>query len=120
MIKKDLKIYSANLLYLIFGKVNGYFKETNGNKYLTLVPTNKSKEKMKKYEELWIKIRDLIRSKTKNLNDYDEKHMKIKFNSDDNSSLNKTIQILIVTIVIRTVFLENNRYYPQVFLDERL
>ena len=120
VIKKDLKIYSANLLYLIFGKVNGYFKETNGNKYLTLVPTNKSKEKMKKYEELWIKIRDLIRSKTKNLNDYDEKHMKIKFNSDDNSSLNKTIQILIVTIVIRTVFLENNRYYPQVFLDERL
>ena len=24
-IKKDLKIYSVNLLYLIFDKVNGYF-----------------------------------------------------------------------------------------------
>ena len=115
VIKKDLKIYSANLLYLIFGRVNGYFKGINGNKYLTLVPTNKSKEKIKKYEELWIKIRDLIRSITKNLDDYDEKHMKIKFDSDDNLSLNKTIQILIVTIVIRAVFLENNRYYPQVF-----
>ena len=33
-IKKDLKIYSVNPLYLIFGKVNGYFEETNGNKYL--------------------------------------------------------------------------------------
>ena len=115
VIKKDLKIFSANLLYLIFGRVNGYFKGINGNKYLTLVPTNKSKEKIKKYEELWIKIRDLIRSITKNLDDYDEKHMKIKFDSDDNLSLNKTIQILIVTIVIRAVFLENNRYYPQVF-----
>ena len=34
-------------------------------KYLTLVPTNESKEKIKKYEELWIKIRDLIKSVTK-------------------------------------------------------
>ena len=44
-IKKDLKIYSVNPLYLIFGKVNGYFEEINGNKHLTLVPTNDSKEK---------------------------------------------------------------------------
>ena len=47
-IKKDLKIYSANPLYLIFDKVNRYFEEINGNKYLTLVPTNESKEKLKK------------------------------------------------------------------------
>ena len=64
--------------------MNEYFEEINENKYLTLVPTNKSKEKIKKYEELWIKIRDLIRSITKNLDDYDEKYMKIKFDSDDN------------------------------------
>ena len=108
VIKKDLKIYSANLLYLIFGRVNGYFKGINGNKYLTLVPTNKSKEKIKKYEELWIKIRDLIRSITKNLDDYDEKHMKIKFDSDDNLPLNKTMEIPIVAIVARAVFHENN------------
>ena len=41
--------------------MNGYFEEINVNKYLTLVPTNDSKEKIKKYEELWIKIRDVIR-----------------------------------------------------------
>ena len=46
--------------------MNGYFEETNGNKYLTIVPTNDSKNKIKKYKELWIKIRDLIRSTTKN------------------------------------------------------
>ena len=51
-IKKDLKITSVNPLYLIFGKVNAYFKEINGKKYLTLVPTNKSKEKIKKHKEL--------------------------------------------------------------------
>ena len=68
-IKKDLKIYSVNPLYLIFGKVNGYFEEINGNNYLTLVSTNESKEKIKKYEELWIKS-DLIRSITKNLHNW--------------------------------------------------
>ena len=78
-IKKNFKIYSVNLLYLIFGNMNGYFEEINENKYLTLVPTNKSKEKIKKYEELWIKIRGLINSITRNLDDYDEKYMKIKF-----------------------------------------
>ena len=30
-IKKDLKIYGVNLLYLTFNKVNGYFKEINGS-----------------------------------------------------------------------------------------
>ena len=47
---KYMKIYSVNPLYLNFSKVNGYFEETNGNKYLTLVSTNESKEKIKKYE----------------------------------------------------------------------
>ena len=46
--------------------MNGYFEEINGNKYIMLVPANESKEKIKKYEVLWIKIRDLIRSTTKN------------------------------------------------------
>ena len=75
-IKEYIKIYSVNPLYLIFRYVNGYlifryvngyFEEINGNKYLTLVPTNESKEK--KYEELRIKIRDLIRSITKRSDD---------------------------------------------------
>ena len=73
-IKRDIKIYSVNPLYLNFSKVKGYFEEINRNKYLTLVPTNESKEKIKKYEKLWIKMRDLIKSITKNLDDYDEKH----------------------------------------------
>ena len=74
-IKKDLKIYFVNRLYLIFYDLNGYFEEINENKYPTLVPINESKEKIKKYEELWIKIRDLIRSITNNADDYDEKYI---------------------------------------------
>ena len=76
MIKKDLKMYSGNSLYLIFNKMNGYFEEINGNNYLTLV----SEDKIKNHKELWIKIRDLIRSVSKKSEDYEEKYMRIKFN----------------------------------------
>ena len=44
--------------------MNGYFQEIKENKYLTLVPTNKSREILKKSKELWRKIIDLIRSVT--------------------------------------------------------
>ena len=93
-IKEYLNIYSVNPLYLTFRYVNGYFEKINGNKYSMLVPTNGSKEKIKKYEELWVKIRDLIRSITKNSYDYDEKYRKIKFDSVDELPLNKLIEIL--------------------------
>ena len=118
-IKKDLEIYSVNPLYFIFGSVNGHVEEVNRNKYLTLFPTNESKEKTKKYDN-GLKFRDLIRLITKSVDDYDEKYMQIKFDSDDNLPLNKTIEIPMKTIVVRAVFQENNKYYPQVFLDECL
>ena len=117
---KYLKTNSVNPLNLIFNKVNEYFGEINKSKYLTLVPTNESKEKIKKRQELWSKIRDLIRSMTKISDDYDEKYMKIKFNSDDELVLNKLIEIPSMTTVLRAVFHENNKYYPQVYLDECL
>ena len=47
LFEKYLKIYSVNPLYLIFGKVNGYFQEINRNSYLTLFPTYEGKEKNK-------------------------------------------------------------------------
>ena len=57
----------------MFNRINGYFEEINGNKYLTIVPTNEREEKIKKYEELWIKIRNLLRSVTKKSDDHDKK-----------------------------------------------
>ena len=80
---KFVKVNSVNPLYLIVNKVSGYFEENNGNKYLMLVPTNESKERIQKYEELWSRSRDLIRSITKISDDYNEEYMKIKFNFDD-------------------------------------
>ena len=93
-LKKDLKIYKVNPLYLMFNKMNGCFEEINGNKYLTLIPTNESEGKIKKYEEQWIKTSDYVKSVTKKSDGYDEKHMRIKFDTDDKLLLNKTIKFL--------------------------
>ena len=47
--------------------------------------------------------------------------MKIKFNSDDDKlPVSKTIETPSMIIVVRAIFFENNKYYPQVFLDESL
>ena len=46
--------------------------------------------------------------------------MKIKFKSGDELPLSKSIEIPSTTIIVRAVFHENNKYYPQVFLDECL
>ena len=64
-----------NRLYLIFNKVNGYSEEINGNKFLTLVPNSKSKEKkLKNYEELWSKIK--IKSSGKEVTDFYDKKIR--------------------------------------------
>ena len=51
-------IYSINPLYLIIGKVDGHtqcnsVEEKNGSKYLVFDSTDKNKEVLKKYTELW-------------------------------------------------------------------
>ena len=101
-----VKINSVNPLHVIIGKINGYFKEIYANKYLPLVPTNENKKIKKTYKERWCKIKDLIRSKTNNSDDYHKNYMRIKFNSDDNLPLNEKLWLHNVIIVIRFVFHE--------------
>ena len=69
---------------------------------------------------MWSKIRDLIRSIIINSNDFNEKYVKIKFSPDDKLPLDKMIEIPKMTIAVKAAFHKNNKYYPQVFLDECL
>ena len=77
----------------------------------------RAKKKFKKHEELWSNIRDIIRSINKNSDDYHEKYKKNEFNSNDKLPLNKMTKIHNVAIAANAVFNEN-KYYPQVFLDQ--
>ena len=46
--------------------------------------------------------------------------MKIKFKSDDHLPLNKPLNFHLMTMTIRSVFEEDGKRYPQVFLDDTL
>ena len=104
----------------IFHKSDGEIEESNENKYLTLFSTDENKDILKLYTELRNKIKNLIRSITNVLGDYDEKYMRIKFNSDDNLLLNKILKLHISIIVVRSDFQEDTKCCPRVFLDEYL
>ena len=64
-------------------------------------------------------IRNFIRLVINNSGNYDEKWMKIKFNSDGNLSLKKRLKLYNM-VVVRSVFHENNKYYSKISLDECL
>ena len=49
-------------------------------------------------------------------NDYRKDYMKIKFDSDDELSLNKSLKFHAMTIIIRSVFEEGDKLYSQRFV----
>ena len=46
--------------------------------------------------------------------------MKIKLHSYDNLPLGRILKLRMLTIAVRSVFEEDGKYYPQMFLDEYL
>ena len=75
---------------------------------------------MKKYTELWDGIKDSIEKINNKSGEYGKDFMKIKFNFDDSLPLNKTLKLHNMIKILRSVFEEDGKYYPQVLLDECL
>ena len=50
--------------------------------------------------------------------EYGKDFMIIKLNSDDNLPLNKLLKLHMLIIIVRSVFKEDGKYYPQFSLDE--
>ena len=113
-------ICSVNPLYLRVDHVNGYIEEKEVNKYLVFDSTDENKELLKKYNDVFNGIRNKIKKISGDECDYEKDYMKIKFNSDDNLPLNKPLKFHNMTIIIRSVFEEDGKLYPQVFLDDTL
>ena len=51
---------------------------------------------------------------------YEKHYPKIAVNTDDDAALNKPLKFLSLTIIIRCVFQNGKKLYPQVYLDEYL
>ena len=107
---------------MLVHRIDGFIEEKRGNKYLNIAFTDSNNEVLKIYAEVCSGIKDKIEQiNNGKLEEYEkEDYMKIKFNSDDKLSLNKQLKCLSVTIFVRSVFEEDGKYYPQVFLNECL
>ena len=113
-------IHSVNPLYLFVNHASGYIEEKGVNKYLIFDSTDENKELLKKYNDVFDGIRNKIKEICSDECDYQKDYMKIKFNSDDNLPLNKPLKFHLMTITITSVFEEDGKLYPQVFLDDTL
>ena len=119
--KPEYNIDSVNPLYLLIRELDGFIDEKEGNKYLNITFTDSNNDFLIKYAEVWSGIKDQIKKiNNDSVVEYDKDYMNIKFDSDDNLPLNKVLKFHALTIIIRSVFERDGKYYPQIFLDECL
>ena len=77
--------------------------------------------KRKKYTELWNGIKNEIETTNGVKNgEYSKDFMKIKFDTDDNLPLDKKLKLQMLAIIVRSVFEIDDKFYPQLYLDDCL
>ena len=118
--KLGYKINIVNPLYLRIDNASGNIEETNGDKYVVFDVTDENIELLEKYYDVFNGIIDQIKKIDDDWLEYSKNYMKVGFNSGDKLPLNKPLKFYNMTVTIRCVFSEDNKLYPQVFLDEAL
>ena len=110
-----MTLNSVKPLDLIIDNMNGYIEKSNGNKYLTLVTTDESKDILKKYgEKLKILLAQRIITQIvmmKNIWKSDSIQMMIHL---------ENFNIVWCNIVVISVFNDGKKYCPHVFVDDLL
>ena len=67
------------------------------------------------YMRIWEEIKKVI-NEVDEFSNYDKNYDVISFDTDDILSLNSIINIYSMTIIIKSVFKDNNKFYPQIYL----
>ena len=73
-----------------------------------------------KLVDIFESIKNKITEKTWDAVEYDKDYMKIKFESNNIFPTDKNVNIRLATIIIRAIFAQNGKYYPQLFLYDGL
>ena len=92
----------------------------NEDKYLFFYDSGENKKSLERYDDIFNGIMSKIKKIDYDWLEFSKDYMKIRFSSDDNLPLNKPLKFYNMTVTIRCVFSEDNKLYPQVFLDEAL
>ena len=111
-------INSVNPLYLRIVVMNGQFEKGKDDAwYLKISYKDDVYEKL---PDIFESIKNKITEKTWDTVEYDKDYMKIKFESNNIFSTDKDVNIRMATIIIRAIFAQDGRYYPQLFLGSGL
>ena len=113
------EINSVNPLYLKIIDMKGQFKKVKGDNVQYLIIFDDA-DVLRKFTNIWKSIRAKIEENTGGIVQYDKDYMKIKFESNDNLPADNIVNMHQVTIIVRSVFAQNGKFYPQLFLDDEL
>ena len=75
---------------------------------------------LRKFANSWKSIRAKIEENTGGIVQYDKDYVQIKFERTDNLPTDNIVNMYLVTTIIRSVFAQNDKFYPQLFLDDTL
>ena len=59
--KPQWNVNSVNPLYFINIRIDGFIEEKERDKYLSIASTDRNREVLKKYSEVWSGIKDLLK-----------------------------------------------------------
>ena len=118
--KPEWSVNSVNALYLMINRIDGFFEQKIGNKYLNIADSVRNNEILKKYGQVFDGIKYYIKKIDGRDGEYDKDYMKIRFNTDDDIPLNKVLYFLTITVTLRCVFEKDGKHHPQVYLDDCL
>ena len=110
-------INSVNPLYLRIVDIKGQFKKGKDDAWYLVIS---DKDVYKKLVDIFESIKNKITEKTWDVVEYDKDYMKIKFESNNIFSADKDVNIHLATIIIRAIFAQDGKYYPQLLLDDGL
>ena len=84
---------------------------------MVFASTDKNKEALKNYTELWDEVKHHIKTISgDNPTEYEKDFIRTRFESNDDLPLGKILNIPVSIIVVKSVFQRDNNYYSQVFL----
>ena len=118
-IKYIKNLNGSNSFYLVFNNLDAYIEKSCENKCLIFASLAKNEMVLRDYTEIWDEIKEQIElTSGDRVIKHSKDFMKIRFELVDDLPLDKIINIPVCVIIIRGVFEENSKYYPQVLLHD--
>ena len=109
-------INSVNPLYLRTVDMNGQFEKGKDDVWYLII--SYKDDVYEKRMDIFESIKNKITEKTRDVVEYDNDYMKIKFESNNIFLADKDMNIRMAIIIVRAIFAQDGKYYPQLFLDD--